>query len=412
MPWSGSDERDCGTSDRDAREHPPGEVEAGGLPGTEDSSLEALVACLEADPEEYQRALEGLEALETATRLRIIEGLRGVPPGPGVVNLLRLLSDSDDESTREFAREALEEIRPPENKVQGVSRSGCELILRSSPSRELGPPGDRDLPRPIRCAVTSVDGSGRGTIVLSSAMGRERRTAAFLCDLMCGIIDALGTVEEESADAGGLVVEAVSRPGVDAIEAPPELASGLLAGCLTLNASATSDGVQYWLEATLGGGFRAHPFTGLDGEPAVDEEPDLLERAGKLLDACPGWLDDSPLTIELAEEIQLRECRITASPERDAGAFRYLFEHRIMHRLELYRRMLLWMAWFWTWAADHELAASARIMGSQLADEQYAVPSHPFATVLMARSLEAAQRRLAEGSLARNSGLPPGAAAP
>jgi hypothetical protein len=124
---------------------------------------------------------------------------------------------------------------------------------------------------------------------------------------------------------------------------------------------------------------------------------DLHSRAGLVLDACPNWLDDSPLTIELAEEIFLREGRITACPRLDAGAFRFLFEHRLIHRLELYRRLLLWMAWFWTCGGEQELASSARLVGAQLADEQFAVPSHPFATLLTARSLEAIQRRLVTG---------------
>jgi hypothetical protein len=55
------------------------------------------------------------------------------------------------------------------------------------------------------------------------------------------------------------------------------------------------------------------------------------------------------------------------------------------------------MTWFWTCGGEDGLAASARILGKQLADEQYAVPSQPFATLLMARSLEAAQRRLVSG---------------
>ena len=62
--------------------------------------------------------------------------------------------------------------------------------------------------------------------------------------------------------------------------------------------------------------------------------------------APPGWIS-SPLTFELAEEIWLREGRTAADPDRDAGAYRFLFEHRLIHCLELYQRMLLWMAWLW-----------------------------------------------------------------
>jgi hypothetical protein len=100
------------------------------------------------------------------------------------------------------------------------------------------------------------------------------------------------------------------------------------------------------------------------------------------------------LTCELAREIFLREGRVAADPDRDAGAYRYLFEHRLIHRLELYRRMLWWMAWFWWYSAEVGLADSAQALALQLSDEQYAVPAHPFTTALTTRSLEAAQAGL------------------
>ena len=87
------------------------------------------------------------------------------------------------------------------------------------------------------------------------------------------------------------------------------------------------------------------------GFPGSD--PDALtpaETAGRalaVLDACPDWLDDSALTYELAEEILLREGDAAPDPRRDAGAYRFLFEHRLNGRLETYRRMLLWMSGFW-----------------------------------------------------------------
>ena len=57
-------------------------------PPAEDPSLEELVAQLERDPDECRSAFVGLESLEQETRLTIIRGLRDVPAGPGVVNLL------------------------------------------------------------------------------------------------------------------------------------------------------------------------------------------------------------------------------------------------------------------------------------------------------------------------------------
>jgi hypothetical protein len=409
-----ADERDPFSSDRDAFEDLTTADEAGNSPGAADLSLEELADQLERDPDECLRAFEGLETLEQETRLTIIEGLREVPQGPGVVNLLRLLAGSDDGATRESARMILDEVSgsaacatmataeqlgalaafDPRDEKRGTN----ELGVWTGGSRELVSLRQHDRPWPMRCLVTAVDGSGQGTIVLSSGLGNERRTAAFLCDLLRGIIDVVGRVEDESSVAGGLVDEVRARPDVDAIDGVPELARGLLAGCLMLSAPPVSSQVSHWLEATLGGGFQPHPFPAPGYQPVPDEGLDLLSRAGDVLEACPTWLDGSPLTFELAEEIFLREGRIAALPERDAGAFRFLFEHRIIHRLELYRRMLLWMAWFWTCGGEAELATSAQLLGSQLADEQYAVPSHPFATALSARSLEAAQRQLGTGA--------------
>jgi hypothetical protein len=56
--------------------------------------------------------------------------------------------------------------------------------------------------------------------------------------------------------------------------------------------------------------------------------------------------------------------------------------------------MLLWMAWFWSGSGQEELWRSALVLASQLSDEQYAVPSHPFTLMFTTRSLEEAQARL------------------
>jgi hypothetical protein len=54
--------------------------------------------------------------------------------------------------------------------------------------------------------------------------------------------------------------------------------------------------------------------------------------------------------------------------------------------------MLFWMAWFWNYSGLPDLATSALACASELSDEQYAVPSHPFTVELTTRSLVAAQR--------------------
>src|SRR4051794_13008895 len=100
-------------------------------PGAENSPLDELVALLERDPGQGQAALEGLESLEPTTRLAIIDGLGGVSPGQGVLNLLRLLEASDDESTREAAKAALDRItgRSSSNSPPDEARRGDIVIV-------------------------------------------------------------------------------------------------------------------------------------------------------------------------------------------------------------------------------------------------------------------------------------------
>jgi hypothetical protein len=77
---------------------------------------------------------------------------------------------------------------------------------------------------------------------------------------------------------------------------------------------------------------------------------------------------------------------------RDAGAYRFLFEHRLLGQLERYQRMLLWSAWLWRASGEAELARSAVALAWQLSDAQHVVPGHPFAVALTTRSLAAARR--------------------
>jgi hypothetical protein len=348
----------------------------------DDFSLEALAAVLQQDPQECWRAFQGLESVDVETRLKIVTGLSRLATDQGVIRLLRLLGDSADDATRQAARAVLSEIAGPSRQLVSLAD---EVHVR---------------PRLVRCLVTAVDGSGRGYIVLSATRSGQRATAAFLCDLRSGIADVSGQLEEETEQAGQLVDEVREQAGADAALAPPELALGLLAACLGLNAPPHSPTLLKWLGLTLGSQFECRPFTVPHAESAVSpvDSSDLLRRATAVLDACPTWLDRSPLTFELAEEIYLREGWVATDPERDSGAFRFLFEHRLIHQIELYRRMLLWMAWFWTCSGQADLAESAAILAWQLADEQFAVPSHPFAAGLMARSLDEAKESLETGT--------------
>jgi hypothetical protein len=240
---------------------------------------------------------------------------------------------------------------------------------------------------------------GRGSIGISVSQGPERRTAAFLCDVRSGFCDALGEIEDESATAGALLDDLAIEAGSGCAHDVPELAVRLLAGHLTISGKVIPPRVRDWLGLIFGPELRADelpPFiAGIN--PSSISAAEMMARVKTMLDECPSWLDLSPLTIQLAEEIRLRAGNPNA--RRDAGVYRYLFEHHLIDRLELYRRMLLWMAWLWNSTGLSDLATSALACASELSSEQYAVPSHPFTVELTTRSLIAAQRLSENGAL-------------
>ena len=380
------------------------------------SWLSEIVDQLERDPQECWQAFESLETVEPELRLSIIDELSGLSSRAGAEMLLRLLSSARDPATSTAARSALERIDGDSRKPLRfaplppvtVDREAGDGLSHADDERSLLVPlhAQRCGPGLTRCLVTPVDGRGRGSIVVSVNQRDQRRTAAFLCDVRLGISDVVGEVEPESPRAGSLIEALDQQSEGDCARDIPELALGLLAGSLMLCGPAVPPLVRDWLLGTLGPGFQPAglPATIPGLNPSSLAQAEMPARTVAVLDACPSWLDSSSLTFELAEEIWLRERRTTADPERDAGAYRFLFEHRLIHCLELYQRMLLWMAWLWRFLDELELSRSALALGCQLSDEQYAVPSHPFTVELTTRSLEAAQRLLRTAADPRTRG--------
>ena len=195
-----------------------------------------------------------------------------------------------------------------------------------------------------------------------------------------------------------------TSPAATPLTGDDGLALGLLAGSLLLG-DGPNDPTREWLAKILGSALRPRPFGApFDaGDPESIPPAEMTRRAAEVLDACDGWADDSALTYELAEEIELREGPSPVDPRRDAGAFRFLFERRLIGRLELYRRMLLWMSAFWHAGGNPELSRSALLLAAQLSDPQHAVPGHAFAVALSARSLEVARANLRRGLDVRKS---------
>jgi hypothetical protein len=356
----------------------PGEIDGMGWLGE-------IVAQLEQDPEQCWPALESLAAVDGEVCVRIIAALAAYRDIPGVRALLHLLGSSRVPVIRTAARLALPAETLP---ALPVGRGEAELAVAPSPLAG----------RIVRSLVTALDGEGRGTIVISIRDGAHRRTVAFRCDVLRGILDVVGEVEAEHPSSGSLVDEWIDRAEGDYALDVPELAVRLLGGSLGLSGPAVSARVRAWLDGVFGpGGLPAGLPASVPGREEAVPDDEMSARANLVLDACPSWLDRSALTFELAEEITLREGRSTPDPVRDVGAYRYLFEHTLSRRLELYARMLLWMAWVWHASGRSELARSAFALAGQLSDEQYAVPSHPFPVALATRSLQAAQEELLTG---------------
>lgn len=366
--------------------------------------VEEIVEQLEIGPEECRLAFESLNAVEDRLRVPILRALSAYRERPAVRTLLRLLRASPDPGIRQAARQALSDggtadraaLDPGATGAGGPTLAGvpglpASVGVTSLPSRPAG--------RFTRSLVTAIDGDGRGTIVLSRDMDGRCHTTAFRCDLLRGIVDAVEDIESDPPPATDLVDRWLGRfgPSDGYLLDAPELAVGLLGGSFHLGRSDVPGRVRTLLDEL----FEPHhlpaglpPFV-LDDDLSIPAG-EMPARAELVLEACPSWLDRSPLTCELAREIALRDSRAIPDPVRDAGAFRYLFEHRLSRRLELYARMLLWMAWVWRETGYTELARAAHALAGQLADEQYAVPSHPFIVALSARSLRAAQAAIGD----------------
>lgn len=382
---------------------------------------EDLASQLEEDPLGSWVALEGLGAIEPGTREEIITSLADAPSGPGLVAFLRLLTFAHDDRTRRAACDAIFAYHrdDPDHR-----RAWAELAhdhfdpkVRDRARRHLAIGGHDDagidraiaeaLDSPLRARpdlvgalVTAVDGSGRGTVVLAGQDRGEWVVARFDCDVHRGIVGVVGQVGADPSFLAGSFDEVAARhPGEVIVEDAVDLGVALLAASWLVSGPETNPALRSWIERTVGPGFQPKPLTpAFDPDDLATEALAMLaEPSWAILDACPTWADRSAATFELAEALLLRPGDNPPDPRRDAGAYRFLFEHRLAGRLEHYRRLLLWMSPVWEAAGDPDLARSSLALATQLADPQNVVPGHPFAQALITTSLLAAQADLRRG---------------
>jgi hypothetical protein len=372
----------------------------------QDDSLAELAHQIERDPDGIWLALEGLQTIEPDIRAEIVGSLaRERRAGPGIVEFLRLLAFAHDPLLREAALRALER-EPAEHPA--LSSAWCSIALDhhdpaiAARARERLGAVVHSLPAAVgphcvRSTVTALDGRGVAHVAIVAKRADGWAAASFACDVMAGIVEVRGILAHEPGSAEHFFTDVATAPSRGTVEQAHDLAHALLAGALMLCRPSAPPALRYWLEQVLGPSVRPRLLAGLlpDTEPLSAGEE--ARRAEAILDASPDWIDDSALTYELAEEALLREGELQTESSGDVGAIRYLFEHRLRHRLELDRRMLCWMAALWHASGREELAQAAAQTAKQLADPAQAVPAQPFLTALAAKSLRVARENLRNG---------------
>ncbi len=288
--------------------------------------------------------------------------------------------------------------------IKGETAGGLAVTARAEESSAsaggLARIGDIP-PRLIEGIVSAIDGAGTGFVGLVSFDRGELVAVGFRCGVLDGIIDFVGRSGIDETDVAAFLGDLGDRAPGGVVARSPALAGLILGGCMLINQlldrseSRAGDDLACWIDRTLGADFLPRPFlaSASEADPSAIPHSDLVERVREILDACPDWLDRSPLTAQIAAEILLRE-RSLPDPTRDLGAYRYLFEHAIQKRLELDRRSLLWMSLVWSANDLPRRADAARMLAWQLSDPQHIVPSHPYIIELCTRSLAAAQLEL------------------
>ena len=342
----------------------------------DDAALSDLASEIEADPQTIPAALDALSRIELDIRLEIIAGLGREPASKSLITLLEGLAESRDHSTREVSAQALNSVRARygRGEVEAANRE----VATVHPS-----------PLMLASVIGPLDGEGRGTIALVAATAEHAVVLRFDCGVLGGLAAASLEGPYTHDEAISRWSEIAESLGSEASRQCPISAWLLLTGAAWLSGETLDEDVRTALVAAFGEGFAARPVFAPPQTSRRDAEVgrDTRTEVRAVLARRPLWRDESDLARRLAVEMRMRDGDLSADPVRDPGPFRVLFEGRILGRIELYRRMLLWSAMVWQEAGESELSDAARRIAEGMTDPQNAVPGYPFAEELMIRSL-------------------------
>ncbi len=254
-------------------------------------------------------------------------------------------------------------------------------------STEIAAPAASE--REVECWVSAVDGAGRGVLLTAASVEDGFAVVAIVCDVLDGVVEVVEARIGSRADLDAYCdarLGPVERDRTGGLRARA-LATHLVATGLARTERSRAVAIRDVVERVFGS---ALPHAGMmfattSDEPGLDHD-EAAQASARLLEALPEWRDGSELTQSLAAQVSLKPDGLL-DRVRDAGAVRYLAEHRLLGRLDRYRDMLRWMAAFWAAADAVEPACDAFRLAAALDDPQNAVASHPFLVELAARSL-------------------------
>lgn len=377
----------------------------------EDNGLKELSILLDESPASIALALEGLDAIDPVVRSSLIRALAPEASGACWTELLRLLAHAPDALTQEVSLESLARLDQGLPEVidawlsLAVEHPSAAIRSRALKALASGRPAEAPetfhrAPGIVSGWCTEVNHAGVGLVLVLAEHNGSQALVCWSCDVSSGIRLIAGTIdpaENELREYQGNLAASAGPLGVveDAGLAVRLLAAGLAAARVPCALAA-----RFWIERTLGRRFIPAPLAVIiaDIDLAGVTHEELVVGSARVLEQLPGWLDRSELTFEIAREIALRSQGSEKAPDptRDSGAYRYLFEHLLIHRVEIEVRKLLWMSLFWKARGCDELSRWSAILARRLSDPQHVVPSHPYLAELSTRSLAAAMRAPAD----------------